>query len=194
MIVQLVQTFGYLAILGLLCGAGLGLPFPEEATQLAAGVLAHEGYLRLPLALATCWAGIVAGDLAWFTLARRHGERVLEAKAVARILTPTRRAWIEDHLSRHAVLAIAVARHASGLRLAAFALAATHGVRTRTFVLADGLSALASVPLVVSAGYLFSHQLASVHRDVRRVELAVLAVVAITVAVLVIRGRRRRRA
>lgn len=193
MILQLVQTFGYLALFGLLCAGGLAVPIPEEAIQLTAGVLAHEGYLRLPLALAACWAGIVVGDLLWFTLARRHGERVLEAKAVARILTPERRAWVEGHLARHAFLAVAVARHTSGLRLAAFALAATHGVRTRTFALADALSALLSVPLVVGAGYLFSHKLAEVHRGVRGAQLAILAVVLLAVALAVYRRRRRRR-
>ena len=165
------------------------MPVPEEATQLAAGVAAHQGWLRLPLAMATCWVGILAGDLAWFALARRHGEWVLASRPVARVLTAERRARVEAHLARHAFLTVAVARHTSGLRLAAFALAATHGVRARTFALADGLSALISVPLVVSLGYLFSHHLGAVHRDLRRVELGILAAVALGVVALVIRRR-----
>jgi membrane protein DedA with SNARE-associated domain len=186
---QLVARFGYLAVVSALFAAGLGVPVPEEATQLAAGVAAHQGWLRLPLAMATCWAGILAGDLAWFALARRHGERVLASRPVARVLTAERRARVEAHLARHAFLTVAVARHTSGLRLAAFALAATHGVRARTFALADGLSALISVPLVVSLGYLFSHHLGAVHRDLRRVELGILAAVALGVVALVLRRR-----
>jgi membrane protein DedA with SNARE-associated domain len=186
---QLVARFGYLAVVSALFAAGLGVPIPEEATQLAAGVAAHQGWLRLPLAMATCWAGILAGDLAWFALARRHGERVLASRPVARVLTAERRARVEAHLARHAFLTVAVARHTSGLRLAAFALAATHGVRARTFALADGLSALISVPLVVSLGYLFSHHLGAVHRDLRRVELGILAAVALGVVALVLRRR-----
>ena len=189
MLEQLVARFGYLAVVSALFAAGLGVPIPEEATQLAAGVAAHQGWLRLPLAMATCWAGILAGDLAWFALARRHGEWVLASRPVARVLTAERRARVEAHLARHAFLTVAVARHTSGLRLAAFALAATHGVRARTFALADGLSALISVPLVVSLGYLFSHHLGAVHRDLRRVELGILAAVALGVVALVIRRR-----
>ena len=189
MLEQLVARFGYLAVVSALFAAGLGVPIPEEATQLAAGVAAHQGWLRPPLAMATCWAGILAGDLAWFAPARRHGEWVLASRPVARVLTAERRARVEAHLARHAFLTVAVARHTSGLRLAAFALAATHGVRARTFALADGLSALISVPLVVSLGYLFSHHLGAVHRDLRRVELGILAAVALGVVALVIRRR-----
>lgn len=192
MLERLLTHFGYPAIFGLLLLAGIGVPAPEEATQLAAGVAAHQGWLRLPIAMVACWLGIVGGDFLWFTLARRHGDRVLSARPVARVLTPERRARIEAHLSRHAFLTVVVARHTSGLRLGAFALAATHGVRAATFVLADGLSALVSVPLVVSLGYFFSEHLSTVHKDMRRVELGILAAIALVVVVLVIRRRRRR--
>ncbi|ACG71292.1 SNARE associated Golgi protein [Anaeromyxobacter sp. K] len=194
MLQALLSRFGYLAVLALLAGAGLGVPIPEEATQLGAGALAHQGYLRLPLVIAVCWLGIVLGDLAFFLLARRHGERVLRSRPVARVLTPARRDRLEAHLARHAFLSVAVARHTSGLRLAAFALAATHGVRLRTFALADGLSALLSVPLVVSVGYLFAHHLGTAERGVRRVELAVLGAVLLAAAVAVWLRRRRARA
>lgn len=190
---SLLAHFSYLAVIGVLVVAGVGIPIPEEATQLAAGVAAHQGWLSLPLVMAACWVGIVGGDLAWFTLARRHGEQVLSLRAVARVLTPERRARVEAHLARHAFLTVMVARHASGLRLAAFAMAATHGVRPRTFALADGLSALLSVPLMVSLGYLFSQHLEVVHRDLRRVELGILAAVALGAALLALRRRLRAR-
>jgi membrane protein DedA with SNARE-associated domain len=190
----ILTRYGYLAILGLLLAAGMGVPLPEEPTQLAAGVMAQRGLLSLGPAIAVCWIGIVAGDLGWFLLARRLGPRVLERTALRRVLTPPRRARIEGHLARHAFLTVLVSRHLSGLRLAAFALAATHGVRRRTFLLADGLSAMASVPAVVSAGYLGAHHLGQVRADIRRVELAVLAVIVVAaLATVVIRRIRRAR-
>jgi len=194
-VITFLTRFGYLAIFGLLVAAGLGIPFPEEPTQLAAGVLAHEGYLLLVPAMATCWLGILVGDLAWFRLARRLGPGVLERRTVRRVLTPERRARMEAHLARHAFLTVAVSRHLSGLRLPAFALAATHGVRTRTFLAADGLSALVSVPVVVSLGYLGAQHLGAVHAELRRVELAVLAAVVLAAIVwAVLRRVRARRA
>lgn len=195
MIETLLTRFGYLALFALLLGAGVGVPFPEEPTQLAAGVLSHQGYLLLFPAAATCWLGIVAGDLLWFRLARRLGPAVLSRRPIRRVLTDARRAKVEAHLARHAFWTVAAARHLSGLRLPAFALAATHGVRTRTFVLADGLSALLSVPLVVGSGYLGAHHLAAVHADLRRVELAVLGgVLLVGVAVVIVRRVRAARA
>jgi membrane protein DedA with SNARE-associated domain len=190
---SLLTRFGYFAVFGLLLCAGVGIPVPEEPTQLAAGVLSSQGYLLLVPAMATCWAGIVMGDLLWFRLARRLGPSVLERRAVRRVLTPERRARVEAHLARHAFWTVFVSRHLSGLRLPAFALAATHGVRTRTFLLADGLSALVSVPLVVSLGYLGAQHLAAVRADLRRVELAVLGAVALAVVVFLVARRLRAR-
>jgi membrane protein DedA with SNARE-associated domain len=125
-----------------------------------------------------CWGGIVAGDLAWFLLAERHGPKLLARPSLQRLLTPVRRARIEAHLARHAFLTVMVARHLSGLRLPAFALAATHGVRRTTFLAADALSALVSVPLVVSVGYLGAHHLAKARTELRRAELIALGVAA----------------
>ncbi len=120
------------------------------------------------------YVGIVAGDALFFHFARSQGPRLLARRSVARVLTPPRRAALERHFARHAFLTIFVARHLSGLRLAAYALAAVNGVRSRTFVLADALSALLSVPLVVSLGYLFAAHIEDVKRRVHEVELGIV--------------------
>ncbi len=189
----LLAHFGYAAVFGLLLVAGVGVPIPEEVTQLTAGVLSHEGYLRLGIALPVVWAGILAGDTVLFLVARRLGPRALEWRPVRRVLTPARREKLDRHFARHAFLTVAVARHTGGIRFAAFALAGATGVRVATFVVADGLSALVSVPIVVGAGYLFAHHLGEARRDLRIFELAVL-VVALATAWVVVRIRRRRRA
>ncbi len=194
MVESLLARYGYLAILALLAGAGVGVPAPEEATQLAAGVLAQRGILSFFPAMATCWVGIVLGDLLWFLLVQRIGPPVLERTVLRRVLTPERRARVEAHLARHAFVTVMVTRHLSTLRLAGFALAATHGVRLRMFVIADALSALASVPLVVTAGYLGAQHLSKVRAEVRTAELAILGLFVLgLVTVLVIRRLRRRR-
>ncbi|WP_242392690.1 DedA family protein [Anaeromyxobacter oryzisoli] len=192
MLTALLEHFGYLAIFALLVAGGLAVPIPEEAVQLVAGVLAHEGYLRLRIAIPVAWAGIVTGDLLWFTLARRHGPALLSRASVARVLTPSRRAWLDTHFARHPMITVALSRHLSGLRLPAYALAATHGVRPAIFALADGLSALVSVPLVVTVGYVSWDHLAAAKADVRRVELGILLAVAVVAAIVVLVRRRRR--
>jgi membrane protein DedA with SNARE-associated domain len=189
----LLEHFGYAAVFGLLFVAGVGVPIPEELTQLTAGVLSHEGYLRLAITIPVVWAGILVGDTVLFLLARRHGPRALDSRTVRRVLTPARREKLERHFARHAFLTVAIARHTGGVRFAAFALAGATGVRPGTFVVADGLSAMLSVPLVVGAGYLFAHHLGEARRDIRLVELGILAA-ALLGAAVAIHLRRRRRA
>jgi membrane protein DedA with SNARE-associated domain len=171
----LLAHFGHLAIFLLLVAGGLAVPVPEELVQLTAGYLARRGVLLFWPSVAAAWLGIVVGDALFFHLARRHGASLLERPAVARWLTPGRRAFLERHFDRHAVLTVMVARHASAFRLPAYALAALHGVRLRTFVIADGLSALASVPLVVWLGWFFAGHIEALKRDLHEAELLVAA-------------------
>lgn len=193
MLLKLLAHFGYLAITGLLTLGGLGFPIPEELIQLTAGYLARRGPLSLAPALVAAYSGIVLGDALFFHLARGQGPRLLERRAVARVLTPRRREALDRHFEKHAVLTIVVARHLSGLRLAAYALAAVHGVRPRTFVLADGFSALLSVPLVVTLGYFFAAHLEEVKKRVHQAELLVLvAAIVIGAAVVLVKWRRAR--
>jgi membrane protein DedA with SNARE-associated domain len=185
--------YGLIAAFALLAVAGTGVPIPEEPTQLAAGVLAQRGAFPLAVAMAVCWAGILTGDLVWFLLARRLGPRALDRPVVRKVLTPARRAWIESHLARHGFLTVMITRHLSGLRLPVYALAATHGLRLRTFALADGASALISVPLIVSTGYLGAAHLARARSGVRIAELLLLAALLVgAVALLAVRRSRRR--
>ncbi len=191
MIQTLATQFGYAAVFLLLLGAGVGLPFPEEVTQLTAGFLAHQGTLATVPALLVTWAGILAGDFLLFRLGRRHGVRVLSSRRLQKLFTPERRRWVERHFANHDFLTIAAARHASGLRLPVFATAGAMGVRTSTFLLADGLSALASVPIVFSLGYLFSSQLQAVRHHLHEAELVGLALLlAAGLAWSVVRRRR----
>ena len=191
---QLIAHFGYLAVFAALAAAGLGVPIPEELTQLTAGALAHEGYLDLRIAIPVVWVGILTGDAILFFLARRHGPRLLGSRPARRVLTPERRARLEAHFARHAFWTVAAARHLGGFRFPAFALAGASGVRPATFLVADALSALVSVPLVVGAGYVFWHHLSRARREVRIVELVILAVIAAGAGLAVLVRRRRARA
>ncbi len=189
----LFSQFGYLAVFLALTAAGLGVPIPEELTQLTAGALAHEGILRLELAVPVIWVGILTGDSILFLIARRHGPWLLSTRLVRRVLKPARREWLERHYARHAFWTVAAARHAGGIRVAAFTLAGVTGVRYRTFLVADGLSGLVSVPIVTYVGYVLWHQLSEARRDVHVVQLALLGVAVVAVAIVLVVRRRARR-
>ncbi len=180
---SLLSRFTYAAILGLLLAGGVGAPVPEELIQVTAGYLARRGLISFLPALGVAWIGLVVGDAMLFRLARRHGPKLLEAPRVARLLTPQRRAALERHYARHAFLTVMAGRHLSVLRVPIFVLAGASGVPTATFVLADGLSAMISVPLVVGLGWIFAGHVEELKQDMAWAEhalgaLALLAAVA----------------
>ncbi|HEY6105308.1 MAG TPA: DedA family protein [Anaeromyxobacteraceae bacterium] len=193
MLVQLLTHLTYVAIFGLLVAGGLGIPVPEEMVQLTSGYLAHQGLLSFLPALVVTWLGLVVGDFLLFRLGRRHGPALLSSRRLARLLTPARRAFIERHFARHAVLTIMAARHASGFRLPVFALAGASGVPSRTFLLADGASALVSVPLVMGLGWLFAGHVEELKKDVHEIELLVAGLAALSFAAWVVIARWRKR-
>jgi membrane protein DedA with SNARE-associated domain len=185
----LLEHFGYLAMFAMLVGGGAGLPLPEEAIEIGAGVLAHQGVLDVRKVMIVAWVGVLAGDSIIYSIGRRHGERVLELGFARRVLTTARRERLRHHFERHAFLTVFVARHLGGLRSAVFALAGAHGVRYRTMLLADALSALVSVPVAAGLGYLFSRQVLQVEHDMRVVQGTILAVAAVAAALTWLRVR-----
>jgi len=193
MLQDFLAHFTYAAVFGLLVAGGVGVPVPEELIQLTVGYLARRGVLSLVPGIVVAWAGLIVGDFLLFRLGRSHGPRFLESRHVARVFTPRRRAFVERHFARHPILTIVLARHASGFRLPVFVMAGASGVRSRTFLLADGLSALASVPLVVGAGWYFAGHIEELKRQIRWVELAVAVAALLGAAAWVLLARRQER-
>lgn len=169
-ILRLLARFSYVAVFSLLVAGGVGVPVPEEVIQLGAGFLARQGTMSLWPALLVTAGGILVGDYVLFRLGRSHGAKVMASRHLRRFFTPERRAWVERHFENHDFLTVAVARIVSPFRLPVFASAGAMGVPTRTFLLADGLAALVSVPIVFGLGYLFAAHLAEVKRSMHEAE------------------------
>ncbi len=193
MLQDLLAHFTYAAVFALLLAGGVGVPVPEELVELTAGYLARRGVLSFLPTVVLAWAGLVAGDFLLFRAGRRLGPGILDSRHVARVLTPARRAFVARHFSRHALWTIVLARHASGLRLPVFALAGASGVRSATFLLADGLSALVSAPLLVGAGWYFAGHVEVLRRGIHWVELALAVVVAAAAVTWFLLARRKER-
>src|SRR5882762_6333549 len=98
---------------------GLGAPIPEELPILAAGALAHEGYMRWWVALPVCLAGVLSGDSVLYWVGHHWVEGILEWAIVRRVLTPARERVLIDAYRRHAAKTIFTARHVMALRAGA---------------------------------------------------------------------------
>ena len=195
MLQELLQRFTYLGILAALLLGSLGVPIPEEMPIVAAGILSHEGLARWWLALPVCVLGVLAGDVVLYWAGRRWGERLLRWRLVRHVLTRARADWLKAAYREHAMKTVAMARHVTGLRAAAFLTAGIARVPFWKFILADAAAAAVSVPLAFGLAYFFTHQIDAILADVHRVErwLALAGLVAVAGALVVysVRGNRR---
>ncbi|MBI2491654.1 MAG: VTT domain-containing protein, partial [Candidatus Rokubacteria bacterium] len=106
------------------------------------------------------------------------GERLLEWRAVRRVLSPPRTAKLTQGYREHGVKIVVTARHVAGLRAAAFLTAGIARVPFWRFLAADAGAALVGVPVSFGLAYLFADQVQGLLADVRRLERwLVLAVV-----------------
>jgi membrane protein DedA with SNARE-associated domain len=195
MLQELLQRFTYLGILAALLLGSVGVPIPEEMPIVAAGILSHEGLARWWLALPVCVLGVLAGDVVLYWAGRRWGERLLRWRVVRYVLTRARADWLKAAYREHAMKTVAMARHVTGLRAAAFLTAGIARVPFWKFILADAAAAAVTVPLAFGLAYFFTHQINAILADVHRVErwLALAGLVAVAGALVVysVRGNRR---
>ena len=194
MINDFIEQFTYLGIFAVLFLGGLGAPIPEELPILAAGALAHEGYMRWWVALPICLAGVLSGDAVLYGVGYHWGERILEWSIVRRVLTPTREHVLMGAYRRHAAKTVFTARHVMGLRAAAFLTAGIARVPFWKFILVDAAAALLGVPTGFALAYFFTDQVDVILHDVRRVErwLTLLALVALAAWIGVLAWRKNR--
>jgi len=187
-----IEQFTYLGIFTVLFLGGLGAPIPEELPVLAAGALAHEGYMRWWVALPTCFLGVLAGDAVLYWVGHHWGERILDWAIVRRVLTLAREHALLEAYRRHAAKTVFTARHVMGLRAAAFLTAGIARVPFWKFILADGAAAAIGVPSGFLLAYFFTDQLSAILHDVHRVErwLTLLGLVALATWIAVLAWRR----
>jgi len=154
-----IEHFTYVGLFLVLVLCGLGLPVPEDLALLTGGFLVHRGITQYPTTLAISFVGVVAGDNSLFFLGRRFGTSVLRYVGFVRPRILPRIERLKIFMDRHGHMAIFYARFLAGVRALVYLTAGSAGVSPRRFVIYDALGAVISVPLVVSVGYFFGHQI-----------------------------------
>ena len=194
MINDFIEQFTYLGVFTALFLGGIGVPIPEELPVLAAGALAHEGYMRGWAALTVCILGVLTGDSVLYWVGHHWGERILEWSLVRRVLTPAREQVLLGAYRRHAAKTVFTARHVMGLRAAAFLTAGIARVPFWKFILVDAAAASIGIPIGFSLAYFFTDQLEEILQDVHRVErwLTLLGLIAIATWIALLAWRKSR--
>ena len=171
----------------ILCG--LGLPLPEEAFLLMAGILYHKQEVQFVPITALCSTAILLGDSLPFFLGRRYGMRALEIPWIARMLHPERFARFRRRFDEHGNWAIFGCRFLPMLRIPGYFMAGTMGMRYPRLLLLDGLGILISVPVSVFLGKLLGEQTERLKETVHDLHLILAVLVIVLVLVIVIRAR-----
>jgi membrane protein DedA with SNARE-associated domain len=157
-----IRTYGYPALFGVMVIEQFVPPIPGEPVLLGAGALAGTGHLRLWFVAALAIAGTVVGDLVWYEIGRRGGQRVLKWMCRLSIEPDTCVRSGEDAFSRWGANALLIAKFLPGLNSIGQPLAGALGMSRPRFVIFDVLGAVLWVGLYVGLGYAFNDQLAEV--------------------------------
>jgi membrane protein DedA with SNARE-associated domain len=190
---HLLDHVSYLGIIVFLVLTGMGLPIPEEAAVVAAGILSASGTLKPELAFASCLIGGLMGDSVMYFLGRHFGRSILEEHPrFTGFLTPDREARIEKMIERHAFWAMFVARFVVGLRSPMYLTAGILRVPFRRFLIIDAVCATIVIGMFFGLSYRYGDRVVAWIRGSQiSVTLVLLILVAIVVTVIYSRGRRR---
>lgn len=187
----------YGTVFAILVACGLGVPLPEDISLILGGYLAHQGSADLAAMMAVGFVGILVGDSLIYLAGRRLGTRVGTGRGggfFARVVTPDKRAKVEQMFARHGRKVVMIARFMPGVRAVTYFTAGSVRMSYWRFIFWDGLAAILSAPLFVYAGYVFGDKLDLLIDKLKEGQLAVFGTLAVVVAGwLGVRWLRRRR-
>jgi membrane-associated protein len=186
--------YGYWVIfIGVMLENG-GLPLPGETVLLFAGFLAYQGELRLEWAIATAIAGATIGDSLGYALGRYGGNPffdryILRFKFVAHRFENSKSLFL-----KHGHWAVFTGRFITGLRVFAGPLAGLFKMPYARFLLFNFTGAVIWATAIGSVGFLLGNNwdnLAHVVKDLHRVTLSLVAVLALVTLIIYLRRRAR---
>ncbi len=153
---SLLGKFGYAGIILLLVLGGLGLPVPEEAPIIGAAMLSRHGKMLVPVALASCFVGVLVGDFIVYAMGYFYGEKVLRFPITRKFLTRERKAQMKGYFHRHGIRILITGRFVPGFRTAAYLTAGILRLPPLKLFLADLFAATLSTLLMFSLGFFFA--------------------------------------
>ena len=158
----------YSIVASMMLLASFGLPLPEEVTIVALGLMVHMGKypyqyppppgievqpLNLFTAMAVCFFSIILSDFIVFLIGKKFGASPLVHKLFRKFLGEHSLEKSRTMIHKHRFLVPAIFRFTPGIRFPGHLSCGMMGISVWTFLAADGLAALISVPTQV---YLFA--------------------------------------
>jgi len=137
----------------------IGVPIPAEPTLVVAGSLASRHVLSGSTVAFTALTAIVIADLAWFTIGRLFGSRVLQL--ISRLLRApeSRMRETQRTFARWGLKSLVIAKFLPGLSQLLLPMAGAMGARLRTVVFYDLLGGLIWTGTTIGGGMFFHRQI-----------------------------------
>ncbi len=189
----ILNSYGYLAVGGLLFLEDFGVPVPGETILIAAAVYAGAGQLNIVMVVLVGFLAAVLGDNVGFAIGHFGGRALVLRFGRYVLLTEDRLDKAEGFFTRHGGKVVTIARFIEGLRQANGIVAGLAKMPWRRFLLFNALGAAIWVGTWSAVGYLAGNHLDAIYAQVKRYELYLLIALAAVVVALVGRHLLRRR-
>lgn len=187
--ITIIEHFTYIGLFLLLVLGGIGLPFPEDLTLIACGMLISANIIRAPFALAIAYAGVLIADICLYSIGKKYGRAILSHKFLRRIISPEKLARLEEHFAKRGIMIILLGRHITGIGAQIFLAAGVTNMPFAKFLITDAVSSLGTIAMMVGIGYTGGHSFKIVKNDISRIDhIAILASVS-GVVIFLIRKR-----
>lgn len=166
---------GYLGIVLFLALCGCGVPIPEEAPLVLAGVLSSQGTLDPWLAFFSCLGGALLGDSVMYAIGRHFGHAWLTRHpSISRFIDVEKEEKFEHAVRRHGFKVLLLTRFLVGVRGPVYYAAGAAKVPYLRFLLWDLISATLVVGVVFGLGYKFGNPIAKIIHDAEEIATAIV--------------------
>ena len=162
----MLNTYGYLALM-------FGTFLEGETILVAAGFLAHRGYLELPWVILFAFVGTCAGDQLYFFLGRFKGMKYIDSKPAWK----EKSARVFELLAKHQVAVIVGFRFLYGIRTVTPFIIGAAGIKAVRFIVWNFIGAGVWAAAIGSLGYLFGQSVEVFLEDAEKYEIWMMALV-----------------
>lgn len=182
----LIHQFPYFGLFTLLVLGVIGFPFPEDAILILCGFLIAHGVVQPANALLVVASGMLMTDYFLYHVGRKYGRKVVAHRRFRKIITARREVRLEKIFRKWGILVIFLGRHLVGLRSQIFLVAGILRMPRGRFILADAVSSVVTITIMVGAGYWGGSTLELIKKDMEEAKYALLILIAIIAIALLI--------
>jgi membrane protein DedA with SNARE-associated domain len=182
MLASLLHPSSYLGFFLFIAATGCGLPIPEEAAVVVAGVLSSQNQLDWRIAFAVCLAGAVVGDSFMYAIGYRWGHGIFTSHPrFAKLFASENEQQFQKAVEAHALKVMLLARFLVGVRAPVYVMTGVVRLPFRRFLIYDIISASLVVGVVFGLSYLFGEQVTDwvKHAEARATIVVLLIVIAV---------------